>query len=106
MSYELSQAELEQHLGEKASFLRASAQAFDAGFEAEAKRLATSIRILVHDTRNSRSLIDQLGLKDGIRFEDTTIRRIELPPGEPDSADRRRAHSRARASRRGRAGAA
>jgi hypothetical protein len=81
MAYELSQAELEQHLGEQVSFLRASAQAFDASFEAEAKRLATSIRILVHDTRNSRSLIDQLGLKDDLRFEDTTIRRIELPTG-------------------------
>jgi hypothetical protein len=72
---------LEQHLAERVSFLRVSAQAFDAGLEAEAKRLATSIRVLVHDTRMSTSLIGQLGLKETMRFEDTTIRREVLPPG-------------------------
>lgn len=81
MGYDLSQPELEQHLAEQVSFLRVSAQAFDAGMEAEAKRLATSIRVLVHDTRTSQSLIGQLGLKESMRFTDTTIRREVLPPG-------------------------
>lgn len=81
MGYELSHAELERHLAEQVSFLRVSAQAFDAGLEAEAKRLATSIRVLVHDTATSKSLIGQLGLKETMRFEDTTFRHEVLPPG-------------------------
>jgi hypothetical protein len=81
VGYELSHAELEQHLAEQVSFLRVSAQAFDAGSEAEAKRLATSIRVLVHDTRVSKSLVGQLGLKESMKFEDTTVRREVLPPG-------------------------
>jgi hypothetical protein len=81
VDYALSHAELEQHLAEQVSFLRVSAQAFDAGLEAEAKRLATSIRVLVHDTGISKSLIGQLGLKESMRFEDTTLRHEVLPPG-------------------------
>lgn len=61
--------------------MRRSAAAFDAGDEAEAKRLATHIRLLVHDTAGSHSLLGLLDLGDSFRFEDTTIRRLELPPG-------------------------
>ena len=61
--------------------MRRSARDFDAGDESEAKRLALYIRTLVYDSRNSKSLLGQLGLKDSIRFEDTTIRHVELPPG-------------------------
>jgi hypothetical protein len=81
VSYEVTQAELEQHLIEQMSFMRRSARDFDAGDESEAKRLALYIRTLVYDSRNSKSLLGQLGLKDSIRFEDTTIRHVELPPG-------------------------
>jgi hypothetical protein len=81
MGYEVNQAELEQHLIEQVSFIRRSARAFDDGDEAEAKRLATHVRLLVHDTRASNSLLGQLGLKDGIRYEDTTIRREVMPSG-------------------------
>jgi hypothetical protein len=63
------------------SFLRVSSQTFDAGFEAEAKRLATSIRVLVRDRRNSKSLIRELGLKESMTFEDMTIRQEVLLPG-------------------------
>ena len=73
--------ELEQHLVEQLRFLRRSAAHFDAGDESEAKRLATHIRILAHDTRASRSLLGQLGLKHQLGFVDTTIRHEVLPPG-------------------------
>ena len=63
------------------SFIRRSSRAFDEGDEAEAKRLAAHIRLLVHDTGASKSLLGQLGLKNSIRYEDTTIRREILPPG-------------------------
>lgn len=56
--------ELEAHLAEQLQFLRASADAYDSGFEGEAKRIAVSIRVLVHDTRRSKSLLGQIGKKD------------------------------------------
>lgn len=58
-------------LDENVSFLRVSAQSFDAGFEAEAKRLAVTLRVLLHDTQTSHSLLTQLGVKSQLRFVDT-----------------------------------
>lgn len=67
-----------QHLEEQISFLRASAAAFDAGIEAEAKRLALQIRILVYDAPGKRktrsiSLLTQLGAKETLPWLDTAI---------------------------------
>ena len=56
--------ELERHLDEQIQFMKLSAHAFDSGFEGEAKRLATCIRVLLHDTKSSKSLLEQLGMKD------------------------------------------
>jgi hypothetical protein len=39
--------------------------------EIEAKRIATIVRVLLHDTTNSSSLLKQLDLKDNISFLDT-----------------------------------
>lgn len=64
--------ELASHLDEHLGFLKASADAYDLGFEGEAKRIAVSIRVLVHDTRNSKSLLGQLGRKSG-QFVDSAI---------------------------------
>ena len=64
--------ELHKHLKDHIAFLSASADAFDSGFEAEAKRIAVSIRVLVHDTKRSTSLLKQLGMKD-IPFVDTAL---------------------------------
>lgn len=47
-------------------FMRSSVAAFDAGDHAEALRIATSVRVLLHDTSHSRSLLRQLGVKDAI----------------------------------------
>jgi hypothetical protein len=74
----LSQSDLQEHLEEQLQFLEASAEAFDRGFEAEAKRLAVTIRVLVHDTPNSRSVLGQLGMK-GCPFVDTA------EPLDPDN---------------------
>ncbi len=49
-------------LEEQVAFLRHSAALFDAGADAEAKRIAVVIRVLVHDTPRSHSLLAQLGL--------------------------------------------
>jgi hypothetical protein len=61
------------HLAESIGFLRASCTSFDAGALGEAKRLATTIRVLLHDTSNSVSLLQHLGVKDHIGFQ-TTVR--------------------------------
>lgn len=67
-----SREELEAHLAEQVQFLEASAASFDAGFEGEAKRLALTIRVLVHDKGRSRSLLGQLGMKGGVFFDTST----------------------------------
>lgn len=56
--------ELEKKLDEQLRFLELSAESYDGGFVGEAKRLATTIRILVHDTKNSHSLLAQLNKKN------------------------------------------
>jgi hypothetical protein len=49
-----------------------SCQAFDAGYEGEARRLAVAVRILVHDTARSTLLLVQLRQKAGMMFWDTS----------------------------------
>lgn len=76
-----SREDLVGHLHDQVEFLQSSGAAFDAGQTSEAKRLSTAIRILVHDTGVSKSLLGQLGVKDDLLFVDT---KIPLPtPTEP-----------------------
>lgn len=63
--------ELMEHLYEQMGFLRRSAAAYDAGDFSEAKRLAVPLRILLHDSQKSKSLLTQLDLKEKLRFVDT-----------------------------------
>ncbi len=74
MSQRVAQStqELEQHLDDHLSFLRNSADAYDNGQDGEAKRLAVSIRVLLHDTANSASLLGQLARLNG-KFLSTAI---------------------------------
>lgn len=66
-----SRADLMEHLAESRSFLERSAAAYDDGYEAEAKRLAVTLRTLLHTTNRSHGLLDQLGLVGTLRFVDT-----------------------------------
>ena len=68
----VSTTELQAHLDEQLRFLERSADAFDRGFEDEGKRLAVAIRILVHDTNLSHSLLGQVGMKTQ-PFIDTSL---------------------------------
>ncbi|MCQ2011182.1 hypothetical protein NOM01_14430 [Sporolactobacillus sp. STSJ-5] len=52
--------ELMSQWSDQLQFVLSSAKLFDMGNESEAKRLATSLRILFHHTRNSNSLLNQL----------------------------------------------
>lgn len=59
-----------EHLTYCVEALNLSAQAFDNGYKGEAQRLAATVRMLVHDTGSSRSLLGQLGRKSA-KFYDT-----------------------------------
>lgn len=61
------------HLVEQLSFLDASCDAYDSGVRAEAKRLATTVRVLVHDTKMSTSLLKHLEAKDKMRWTDGIV---------------------------------
>ena len=63
-----SQRNLYHDLLEQRAFLDASCQGFDGGLQIEAKRLAVTIRVLVHDTANSHSLLEQLGIKNSLKW--------------------------------------
>lgn len=62
--------ELISLLEEQLDFLRLSCASFDNGFTGEIKRLAVSVRVLVHDTNSSTSLLT-LANRKSIDFIDT-----------------------------------
>jgi hypothetical protein len=74
--------ELEAHLENQLAYLKRSADAFDEGDEFEAIRLAVSIRVLLHDSPTSKSLLGQLDRKN-TSFCDTAllIQDIDNTPG-------------------------
>jgi hypothetical protein len=63
---------LVEHLRDQLDFLEGSGAAFDAGKVGEAKRLATVVRVLLHDTQKSRSLLAQMELKERISYLSTS----------------------------------
>ncbi len=70
--YVQSRDELLVHLKNQITFLKLSAISYDKGFEDEAKRLAVVIRVLVHDTGKSTSLLALLDRKN-IYFYDSAL---------------------------------
>ena len=72
--YRQSKDELHQHLKDTIQAMELSSRAFDEGYEGEAKRLAAAIRVLVHDTGSSKSLLGQLDKKT-IHLYDTSVPR-------------------------------
>jgi hypothetical protein len=67
-----SKTELEKQLREQIGFLITSCRLYDEGRHAEAKRLAGTLRILLHETKQSKSLLGQLHLRD-ISWIDTAV---------------------------------
>jgi hypothetical protein len=68
-------------LHDQRELLRNAAERYDGGSEAEAKNIAVRLRVLLHDTKNSHSLLTQLGVKERLPFLDTT--NVEMPLGIP-----------------------
>lgn len=69
MKVSQSNQELMKQLKEQITFLQRSVKAYDAGYLEEHKRMATTIRILVHDTQKSTSLLKQLNKKDILLYD-------------------------------------
>lgn len=63
-----TKTELMAHLHDSIGFLEASSASFDSGFVGEAKRLATTIRVLAHDTDKSKSLLSLLKIKTDMGY--------------------------------------
>ena len=66
-SHELNNDDLIESLREQLLFLDNSIRMHES-FEPEAKRIATTIRVLVHDTPRSTSLLELLNQKSGMYF--------------------------------------
>lgn len=60
--------EMDESLRTQIYFLRSSIKAFDSGEVLEGLRLATTLRILLHDTSKSKSLLRLMGLKGTYYF--------------------------------------
>jgi hypothetical protein len=60
--------DLAQHLREHVDWLEESMASFDSGKEHSAKRLAHTMRTLLHDTTKSHSLLGQLAVKESLRY--------------------------------------
>lgn len=64
MKVNQTQDDYKKHLAEQYQFLINSCHSFDSGFSGEAKRIAATMRVLLHDTKQSKSLLGQLGAKN------------------------------------------
>jgi hypothetical protein len=63
-------SDLEQELTDQLNLLKLDVASYDAGNEISAKSIATRLRVLLHDTELSISLLTQTGKKGGL-FHDT-----------------------------------
>lgn len=72
---------LDDSLDRQIGYLERSCTLFDAGHEDEAQRIAVTLRVLLYDTKASKSLLGQLGKKSTLQFADTALYRDELDKG-------------------------
>jgi hypothetical protein len=72
VAYVLTHDDLVEKLRQQLGFLDRSAALFDQGHEDEAIRLAQIMRVLLHDTSASHSLLGQLGVKETLSYLDTS----------------------------------
>ena len=68
-----SKEDLHKQLDEQLELLKQLCQLYDNGSAVIAKPIATSIRVLLHDTPKSKSLLGQLGMKDGLFYNTAEV---------------------------------
>jgi len=74
--------ELKSELNKQIGYLQRSCADFDKGEESEAPRIAVTLRVLLHDTSASISLLKQLGVKDKMQYLDSASPIDPKPTGE------------------------
>jgi hypothetical protein len=77
--YVVKKDELITHLKEQIQFLVSSAISYDNGSEGEAKRSATTIRVLVYDSTHSSALLTQLNKMNVLFFDSASV----FEPSQP-----------------------
>ena len=82
MKVPLTNDQLIQHLVDQLTFLGNSARLFDEGYRREAVRMAAQLRILFHQSSNSKALLFQLNLQDFLIKSAISITREELKEQE------------------------
>lgn len=70
--YTQTNDDFSRFLNEQCRFLEKSNKSWDRGDLSESKRIAVALRVLLHDTASSRSILYQLGRKNDIKFLDTS----------------------------------
>ncbi len=73
MTYIKTTENLQNDLKEQLELLDNSIKSYDEGSYAEAKNMAARLRLLLHDTRNSKSLLGSMNLLETTDFLDTYI---------------------------------
>ncbi len=63
MAVKQTKEDLLIHLKDSCDFMEISCRAFDDGYVGEAKRLATTLRVLLHDTQNRNRYLTYLKLR-------------------------------------------
>ncbi len=70
--------EIKNSFNHQCDYLYRSCRAFDAGQENEALRLSTTLRVLLHQTPKSNSLLNQMNLLTSLAYVDSGARRASL----------------------------
>lgn len=85
LSTEIKPASLDMslvdHLHRQLGYLRRSCELYDAGHFDDAIRLAVSIRVLIHDTEKSTSLLKLMNVKSTVKLATSFGLAKKLPPG-------------------------
>ena len=68
--------DLHHQLSRQLDFLERSCTLFDGGYPDEAIRIATTLRVIFHQTHKSESLLNLLGIRDEIRIL-STVRQVD-----------------------------
>ena len=63
--------DLQEHLKEQLQFLENAGESYDNGDIKQSKLIAVHLRVLLHDTTSSHSLLGQLNIKDSTLFYDS-----------------------------------
>ncbi len=78
MKYVKNINDMRKHFSTQIFFLKNSISSYDSGFEDEGQRIATTIRILLHDTDKSTSLFKHLDMKTHMFFLSTAFTYIPI----------------------------